>query len=130
MSVSVCVRACVCVYVCVQYTAVSRKVVMVNSRYWNRKELWVTVIIIENALTKFVTVWLWHDMMNLHSYITVCKVNANSNKLLELLEPHSSFWFKYRLLTMTSFFELTVSINTYISMLYLYLLYSFIFNSY
>ena len=121
-------RACVCV--CVQYTAVSRKVVIVNSRYWNRKELWVTVIIIENALAKFVTVWLWHDMMNLHSYITVCKVNANSNKLLELLEPHSSFWFKYRLLTMTTFFELAVSINTYISMLYLYLLYSFIFNSY
>ena len=30
----------VCVCVCV-YTAISKKVVIVNSQYWNRKELWV-----------------------------------------------------------------------------------------
>ena len=40
--------------------------------------------------------------VNLHSIL--CKVDANSNKLLELLEPHSSFRFQHRLLTMTTFF--------------------------
>ena len=45
-------------------------------------------------------------MMNLHSIL--CKVNANSNILLELLEPHSSFRFQYRLLTMTAFLEIAV----------------------
>ena len=43
-------------------------------------------------------------MMNLH--FVLCKVNANSNKLLKLLEPHSSFRCQYRLLTMTTFSEI------------------------
>ena len=45
-------------------------------------------------------------MMNLHSIF--CKVDANSNKLSVLLEPHSSFRFEYQLLTMTTFFEIVV----------------------
>ena len=44
--------------------------------------------------------------MNLNS--TLCKVNINSNKLFVLLEPHSFFRFLYRLLTMTTFFEIAV----------------------
>ena len=54
----------------------------------------------DNAPAKVVT------MMNLLS--VSCKVSANSNKLFVLLEPHSSFWFLYQLLTMTNFFEITV----------------------
>ena len=48
------------------------------------------------------TVLPWQYMMNQH-YI-FCKIDANSNKLFVLLEPHSSFRFQYRLLTMTTFF--------------------------
>ena len=55
-----------------------------------------------------VTVLLWHYMMNLHSIF--CKVDVNSNKLFVLLEPHSSFRFQYRLLTMT-FFETAVHVG-------------------
>ena len=29
------------ILIVVQHTAISKKVVIVNSRYWNRKELWV-----------------------------------------------------------------------------------------
>ena len=43
-------------------------------------------------------------MVNLHSLFY--KVDANSNKLFGLLEAHSPFLFQYRLLTMTTFFEL------------------------
>ena len=35
---------------------------------------------------KVVTVLPWQDMMNLDSI--VCKIDANSNKLSVLLEPH------------------------------------------
>ena len=45
-------------------------------------------------------------MVNLHAIF--CKSNVNSNKLSVLLEPHSSFQFQYRLLTMTTFFEIAV----------------------
>ena len=45
-------------------------------------------------------------MMSLHSMF--CKIDTNSNKLFVLLEPHSSFRFQYRLLTMTTFFEIAV----------------------
>ena len=45
-------------------------------------------------------------MMSLHSIF--CKVDANSNKLFVLLKLHSSFLFQYRLLTMTTFFEIAV----------------------
>ena len=38
----------------------------------------------------------------------VGKVDANSNILFVLLEPHSSFWSQYQLLTMTTFFEIAV----------------------
>ena len=55
---------------------------------------------------KVVTVFPWQYMMNLHSLF--CKIDANSNKLFVLLEPHSSFRFQYRLLTMTTFFEIAV----------------------
>ena len=59
-----------------------------------------------NTPVKFITVWPWHhDEPAL--YIT-CKVNASSYKLREKFEPDSSFWFKYRLLTMTTFFEIAV----------------------
>ena len=49
-------------------------------------------------------------MKNLHSIF--CKVNGNSNKLFVLLEPHSSFRFmQYRLLTITTFFEIAVFVH-------------------
>ena len=63
----------------------------------------------DNTPVKVVVVWLCHYMMNLH--FILCKVNANSNKLFLLLEAHSSFRFKYRLLTMTTFFEIAVYTN-------------------
>ena len=53
------------------YTAISKKIVIVNSRYWNRKEL------------------CWR--VTTHYDYT-----------------HSSFQFQYRLLTMTTFFEIAV----------------------
>ena len=52
-------------------------------------------------------------MINLHSIL--CKFNANSNKLLELFEPHSSFQFHYRLLTMIIFFEIVVYTYVYLA---------------
>ena len=45
-------------------------------------------------------------MIYLHSLF--CKVNAKSNKLFVLLEPHSSFRFQYGLSTMTTCFEIAV----------------------
>ena len=45
-------------------------------------------------------------MMNLHSVL--CKVNANSNTLFELIEPSRYFRLQYRLLTMTTFSEIAV----------------------
>ena len=51
-------------------------------------------------------VWHWHH--DEPALYILCKVNANSNKLLEKFEPHSSFWFQYRLLTMTTLFEIAV----------------------
>ena len=50
-----------------------------------------------------------------------CKVNANSDKLLEFLGPHSSFRFQYRLLTMTTFFEIAVYTDTVYTCGYLFL---------
>ena len=58
---------------------------------------------------KDVTVLPWQYMMNLHTIF--CKIDANSNKLFVLLEPHSSFRFQYRLWTMTSSFEIAVYIH-------------------
>ena len=55
---------------------------------------------------KVVSVLPWKHMMKMHSIF--CKIDANSNKLFVLLEPHSSFRFQYRLLTMTTFFEIAV----------------------
>ena len=61
----------------------------------------------DSVPVKVVTVLPWqHYMMNLHSIF--CKIDANSNKLFVLLEPHSSFRFQYRLLTMTTFYEVAV----------------------
>ena len=48
-------------------------------------------------------------MINLRSIL--CKVNAYSNKLCVLLEPHSSFRFQYRLLTMTTFSEIAACLH-------------------
>ena len=48
-------------------------------------------------------------MINLRSIL--CRVSAYSNKLCVLLEPHSSFRFQYRLLSMTAFFEIAVYIE-------------------
>ena len=53
-----------------------------------------------------VTVSPWQYTMNLHSIF--CKIDANGNKSSVLLEPHSSFRFQYRLLTMTTLFEIAV----------------------
>ena len=58
---------------------------------------------------KVVTVLPWHYMISLHSIF--CKVDADNNKLFVLLEPHSSFRFQYRLLAVTTFFE--IAVNTY-----------------
>ena len=52
-----------------------------------------TVIISDNAPVKVVTVLPWHYMMNLHSFF--CRVDANSDKLFVLFEPHSSFRSQY-----------------------------------
>ena len=55
---------------------------------------------------KFVTVWPWHyDEPALYIMQSQC---YNSSELLELIEPHSSFRFQYRLLTMTTYFEIAV----------------------
>ena len=54
-----------------------------------------------NMPAKVVTVWPWHHDETALSLL--CKASANSNKLLEQFEPHSSFWFQYRLLTMTTY---------------------------
>ena len=91
-------------------TAISEKVVIVNSQYWNRKEGTLgTVIMSDNVSVKVVTVLPWQYMMNLYSIF--CKIDANSSKLFVLLEPHSSFRFQYRLLTMTTFFEIAVYVT-------------------
>ena len=58
---------------------------------------------------KVAVVWLCHYMMNPHSIL--CKVNASSGKLFLLFEAHSSFRFQYRLLTITTFFEIAVGQN-------------------
>ena len=65
-----------------------------------------TVILSDNAPAKVVILYGHGIMVNLHPIL--CKVNASSNKLFILLEPHSSFRSQYRLLTMTTFFEIAV----------------------
>ena len=55
---------------------------------------------------KVVTVLPWQYTMNLHSIF--CKFDANSNNLSVLREPHSSFRFQYRLLTMTTLLGIAV----------------------
>ena len=59
------------------------------------------VIMSDNTPAKFITVWPWHH--DERALYILSKVNVNSNKLLEKFEPHSSFPFQYRLLTMTTF---------------------------
>ena len=60
----------------------------------------------DNLPAKFITVWPWyHDEP---AFYILCKVNANSNKLLEKFEPRSSFRFQYRLLIMITFSEIAV----------------------
>ena len=51
------------------------------------------------------------QMKNLH-YI-YCKGNSNGDKIFVLLESHSSFQYQYRLLTMTTFFEIAVKLKRY-----------------
>ena len=63
-----------------------------------------TVILSDNALAKVVTVWPWH-YSELALYF--CKVNANSDRLFVLLEPHSSTD-SVPVLTMTTFLEITL----------------------
>ena len=46
-------------YVTFCCTAISNQVVIVRSRYWNRKGLWVQSLMSDNAPAKTVTVWLW-----------------------------------------------------------------------
>ena len=65
-----------------------------------------TAIMSDNVPAKVVTVLLWQYIMNLHSIFS--KTDANSSKLFVLLEPHNSFRLQYRLLTMTTFFEIAV----------------------
>ena len=65
----------------------------------------------DNTPAKAVTVWPWHYDEPAHSIF--CKVSANSNRLFVLLETHSAFWFQYRLLTMTTFFEIAVYIYSH-----------------
>ena len=85
------------------YTGISERVVIGNSRYWNRKKLWVHCTMSDNAPAKVVTCMVTGIMVNLH--FIFCNVDANSNKLFVLLEPHSSFRFQYRQLTMTTFLK-------------------------
>ena len=60
----------------------------------------------DNLPAKFIAVWPWHH--DEPALYILCKVNDNSNKLLEKFEPCSSFRFQYRLLTMTTFSEIAV----------------------
>ena len=60
----------------------------------------------DNTPAKFITVRPWHH--DEPELLILCRVNANSNRLLEKFEPHSSFRFQYRLLTMTIVFEIAV----------------------
>ena len=61
----------------------------------------------DNLPAKVVTVLPWQYMMNRHSIF--CKIDANSNELFVILEPHSSFRFQYRQLTMTTFCQTAVN---------------------
>ena len=71
------------------HTTIPKKVVIVNSRYWNRKELWVQSLMSDNALTKAVTVWLWrYDKPTLYYY---AKSMLTVKKLSVLLEPTVPF---------------------------------------
>ena len=50
-----------CIYLSL-YTAISKVVVTVNGRYWNRKEIWVqSYIASDKASAKVVTAWPWHS---------------------------------------------------------------------
>ena len=50
------------------------------------------------------------QMMNLYSIFY--KVSANGSKIFPLRKPHSSFRFQYRLLNMTTVFEIAVYTET------------------
>ena len=72
------------------HTTIPKKVVIVNSRYWNRKELWVQSLMSDNALTKAVTVWLWrYDKPTLYYYaksmLTVINCLCCLNPQLQLI---------------------------------------------
>ena len=72
------------------------------------KDTLVIVIMSHNVPEKVVTILPWQYRMNLPSIF--CKIDVKSNKLFVLLEPHSSFRFQYRLLNMTTFFEIAVCV--------------------
>ena len=87
-------------------TAISKKVVIVNSRYWNRKEPWGS-----NSTNNLLLLAL-----NLHNIECrfIVMPRPYSNKLHWHVITHydytqSSFRFQYRLLTMTTFFEVAVT---------------------
>ena len=83
------------------------------------------VTLSDNASAKLITLWPWQPAL----YI-LCKVNANSNNLLEKFEPHSSFRFQYRLETMTTFFKIAVFTNGAHSILFwLSLLVTLLYNT-
>ena len=64
------------------------------------------VIMSDKVPARFVAFRLWHyDEPALY---IVQSQNYNNNKLSVLLEPHSSFLLQYRLLKMTTFFEIAV----------------------
>ena len=60
------------------------------------------VIMNDNTTAKFITVWLWHH--DEPALYILCKINANSNKLHEKFELHSSFQFQSQLLTIRQSF--------------------------
>ena len=106
---------CVCVYVCVcvNYNRIISLYTYSYFRKGYHSQLPILepkgtlgTVIMSDVPAKDVTLLPWQYLMNLHSIF--CKIDANSNKLSVLLEPHSSFRLQYRLLTMTTFFEIAV----------------------
>ena len=94
------------------HAAISKKVVIVNSRsILESKGTLGIVVMSDNATCEDCFCMAVTLMIKLRSIL--CKVNAYSNKLCALLEPHSFFRFQYRVLIMTTFFEIVVHIITH-----------------
>ena len=87
------------------YTAISNKVVIVNGRYWNGKELW--------GLSSTNNLFMLELTLHNVECSLIKMPQPYSNNLRWCIITHydctqSSFRFQYRLLTITTFFEIAV----------------------